>query len=556
MASFDLLSEPWVPVLDARADLRDAPNTAVEHRTVGLAEALRRAHEIREVVGDTPLETISLNRLLLAVFADAHALSAEPERWWALWDAGRADADALDTYLEQHRSAFDLLHAERPFYQVPAADHPARDTTTLSQLRHAEAAGNNGTLFGHEMDDPPRPDGQPARMLALADAARSLVAYQAYGLGGLAGSAASGGRLPAFKHATLVSGAVFWLRGRSLFESLLLNATPRPNVWLGPGDDRPAWRRGRARTAMRRPEGLLDLLTWQARHVALATMPGSGGVPVAEAVSIANAETVEAESVLDPMMATIVSEKKGEFPYGLRSERAVWRDLDTLLAARPESGRPPETLAGLARLLRTRDGARLPFGRHNPIPADVFGVENDKSKMLRWRHDRAPVYPALLDDPDRLSRLAQAVADADEQGRSLQFAIRTTAEYLLSPPPPGADSKAKPDADKKTVSALAASLDAERRFWMAAEPAFFDTLRALTEADDADAQANAVLGWDRTLWDLAGRAFDDATSALDRSARHLQARARGLHALRSVERLRNHDDDSRRAPDPQLALSL
>ena len=548
MASFDLLSEPWIPILDAGAALRDAPDAPAEHRVVGLAEALTRAHEIREVVGDTPLETITLNRLLLAVFADAHGLSAEPAAWWALWDTGRADADALADYLRQHGPAFDLLHPERPFYQVPAADHPARDTTTLSQLRHAEAAGNNGTLFGHEMDDPPRPDGQPARTLALADAARSVVAYQAYGLGGLAGSAAGVGRLPAFKHAPLVGGAVFWLRGRSLFESLLLNAPPRPGVWLGPGDNRPAWDRDRRRASFRRPEGLLDLLTWQARHVALTTAPGPDGATVAATVSIANAETVEAEGVLDPMMATVVSPKKGEFPYGLRSERAVWRDLDTLLAARPDSGRPPETLAGLARLLRTRDGVRLPFRKGAPIPVDVFGVENDKSKMLRWRHDRAPIYPALLDDPDRLARLAQVVADADEQARSLQFAIRTTAEYLLNPPPPGADLKAKPNTDTKAVSALAASLDAERRFWMAAEPEFFAILRTLASADDPDAQADAVLGWDRTLWDLAGRAFDDATSALDRSNRHLRAQAHGLGALRRVQRLRDHLADESTRP--------
>ncbi len=548
MASFDLRSEPWLPVLDAGADLRDAPDGPAERRAVGLREALTRAHEIREVVGDTPLETVSLNRLLLAVFADAHGLGAEPAGWWALWDAGRADADALDGYLDTHGPAFDLLHAERPFYQVPAADHPARDTTTLSQLRHAEAAGNNGTLFGHEMDDPPRPEGQPARTLPLADAARSVVAYQAYGLGGLAGSAAKGGRLPAFKHASLVSGAVFWLRGRSLFESLLLNAPPRPGVWLGPGDDRPSWRRDLPRTALRRPEGLLDVLTWQARHVALATAPSPDGATVATAVSISNAETVDAEGVLDPMMATVTSEKRGVFPYGLRSERAVWRDLDTLLRAVPGAEGPPETVRALARLLRSRDAARLPFSNGDPLRADVFGVENDKSKMLRWRHARVPIYPSLLGDPDRLDWLGQALEDAEEQASSLRFAIRTTAEYLLSPPPPGSDAKTRPNADKKAVSTLAASLDAERRFWMAVEPAFFRFLQSLALADDPDAQAKAVIDWDRALWDLADHAFDDATSALDRSDRHLRAVSHGLRMLRRAQRLRDHLADESARP--------
>ena len=540
MASFDLRSEPWVPVLDAGAGLRETPGAPAERRVVGLRDVVARAHEIREVAGDTPLETVALNRLLLAVFADAHELSADAGRWWALWDVGHADADALGRYLRQHGAAFDLLDERRPFCGVPADRHPAREATTLSQLRHAEAAGNNATLFGHELDDPPRPDGQPARTLPLAEAARSVLAHQSFALGGAGSGLRAGGR-EYRSHAPLVGGAVFWLRGRSLFESLLLNAPPRPAIWDGPGEAGPAWRRDPPGSAPRQPEGFLDLLTWQARHVALVTAPGPGGPPVATDVFLAGAETVEAEGVPDPMMATVTSEKKGTFPYGFRSERAVWRDLDVLLRARPGAD-APQTVQGLARLLRSHDGRRLPLRKHDPVEADVFGVENDKSKMLRWRHARVPVYPALLGDDDRLDRLHHALADAEEQAGTLAYAVRTAAEYLLSPPPAGSDDK--PTPDKKAVSALAASLDAERRFWAAAEPDFFAFLARLAAADDPDAQAAAVVAWDRVLWNIASRAFDDATSALDRSARHLRARAHGWRTLRPVERLRDHDADA------------
>ena len=39
MPSFDLLSEPWLPVLDAGADLREAPDAPASLRLVGLREA-------------------------------------------------------------------------------------------------------------------------------------------------------------------------------------------------------------------------------------------------------------------------------------------------------------------------------------------------------------------------------------------------------------------------------------------------------------------------------------------------------------------------------------
>ncbi len=546
MASYDLLSEPWVPVLDAGRDLRDTPDAPVALRTVGLREAVGRAHEIREVVGDTPLETVSLNRLLLALVLDIHDVGAETAPWLALWAAGRVDADALDAYLGRQAERFDLLHPRRPFYQVPADAHPARDETTLSQLRHAEAAGNNGTLFGHEMDDPPRPDGEPARRLSLAEAARSILAYQAYGLGGLAGSAAAGGRLPAFKHAPLVSGAVFWLRGRSLFESLLLNAPPHPDVWASVGEDVPAWRRDLPITTVRPREGLRDLLTWQARLVSLATAPTPDGATVATGVSIANGETIDTDGVPDPMMARMTSKTGGVFPYGLRAERAVWRDLALLLhATGPEAEGAPETFRAVADLVYQ---GHLPFAEGDPLEADIFGLVKERSnkhKVGTWQHARVPVYPRLVGDRARLDVLRNALEDAEEQARSLHAATRTTAEYLLAPPPPGSDDR--PDADTKSVSALVASLGAERRYWMAAEPAFAAFLRTLASAPDIDARSDALDTWDTAIERAAAQAFEAATSALDRSARHLRAQAQGLRVLRPVERLRTQREADARA---------
>ena len=556
MPTYDLLAEPWVPVLDAGTDLRATPDAPATLRHVGLREALARSHEIRAVHAGSPLETVALSRLLLALSLDAHALGPDRERWTALWTAGRLDADALDAYLvgEAERGGppvaerFDLLHPDRPFYQHP--EPLARDETTLSQLFHAEAAGNNGTLFGHEMDDPPRPEGEPARRLGLAEAARAVVASQSYGLGGLAGSAAAGGRLAAFRHAPLVSGAVLWLRGRSLYDALLLNAPPRPDVWLGTaGADRPTWRRPLPEPEPRVPEGLLDLLTWQARCVTLVTAPAPGGGAVATAVYLSNGEMVEADGVPDPMMGWIESKKKGRFPFGLRADRAVWRDADLLHRVADSGGKgAPPTFRALKTLARRDYSGALADLPRTAWTADVFGVVNDKSKMLRWRHGHVPVYAAVLDDPNRLDALRTALDLADEQATEgkhcLRLAVRTTAEYLLAPPPPGSDDR--PDADTKAVTALASSLDAEGRFWQDVEPLFFDALGRLAGADSEAARDAVLIAWAEGLWEMAAGAFDAATSALDRSARHLRAQAQGLRVLRPVERLREHREAANR----------
>ena len=66
--SFNLIDEPWIPcILDG---------TRVE---LGLRDVLAQAQQLREIRGDSPLETASLHRLLLAVL---HRIFG-PKSWTA-----------------------------------------------------------------------------------------------------------------------------------------------------------------------------------------------------------------------------------------------------------------------------------------------------------------------------------------------------------------------------------------------------------------------------------------------------------------------------------------
>lgn len=55
--SFNLIDEPWIPCirLDGKPD------------ELSLRAVFAQAHQLREIRGDSPLETASLHRLLLAV---------------------------------------------------------------------------------------------------------------------------------------------------------------------------------------------------------------------------------------------------------------------------------------------------------------------------------------------------------------------------------------------------------------------------------------------------------------------------------------------------------
>lgn len=520
MPSFNLLHEPWLPVLDADG----------RRREVGLRDALVNAHQWREVYADNPIETAALNRLLLAIVIDGFLPHPDEDAWWDRWEAGRFDEDAVDAYFADSVRAdrFDLLHPERPFYQHP--EPLAKDPAPLSKLFHAEASGNNATLFGHEVDAFPRPR-------SLAETARAVVCTQAAALGGGVSKPFN------FSHAPLVGGAVFWIRGRSLFEALLLNASPEPEarMMLLENDDPgwpPAWERPLPKIHARRPvHGYRDYLTWQARRLTLVTETHPGGETVATAVYITQGDKDDPPVQNDPLMASAVSKTGGVFPYGLRADRAVWRDADTLFKLlRPGEGGSPRTFSWLREVHRLTDIDRY--------VVDVFGLINDQAKVEMWRHEQMPVFPALLadatDEGHPIHQIQSALDLANEQRDILNRALRTTAAFLLAPPKPGTNDA--PDADPKAITALVETLGVEPSFWAALEPHFHAFLARLAEHATAtyDTRQAILWEWAAIVYEAAREAFRAATAHLDRDARQLRAVAEGTRRLMRPRAFREH----------------
>ena len=542
MPTFDLLSEPWIPVLDTfdgddGVDLRATPDAPLRLREVGLREALLRAHQIREVYCDSPLETIALNRLLLALALDVYQSEPDEDAWRALWQAGAFPVEPLDDYLRPWGDRFDLLHAEHPFYQraTPDASKEGKEPTPLAKLFLEEASDNqSGTLFSHHLTDPPRQNGEPPRQMPLALAARGVVVGQAYQFGG-------GVSFPIrFADAVLVGKAQFWIRGQSLFEALLLNGPPLDEARMGAtGFDAPVWRRALDddhEYERRTHEGLLDVLTWPSRRLTLVTET-TDGETVATGVYLTQGDKLDPQPEDDPLAAHVMSDKKGIFPFGLRTDRAVWRDASVLFSTTETDGSGAPWTFKWATALAAPDDELARVFREEGV--DVFGLVNDQAKAELWRHERLPLHVPILADPARQSVVKTALEHARnvlagwKEHRivwGLRPALRTTAAYALSPPAPGDD--AFPSADPKEVANLTQSLAAEPRYWGLLEPRFFAFLRQLAEADDEDARSAVLAAWTREVSNAAEEAFDAATASFDGDARHLRATAEGRARLR------------------------
>lgn len=161
--SFNLVDEPWIPVVDATG----------EAFKVGLRELFERSAELVDLAVGT-LERISLYRLLTCVAQRALDGPKNQDEW--LEAEGKLVAASL-AYLDDWRDRFDLW-GERPFLQVKELQ--ANGRTKTDKLDFGLASGNNNTLF----DQAATEDGRAHEPDWLA---RNLLVYLAFSPGSLIG---------------------------------------------------------------------------------------------------------------------------------------------------------------------------------------------------------------------------------------------------------------------------------------------------------------------------------------------------------------------------------
>ncbi len=491
--SFNLTDAPWIPCMDAAGH-------AVE---LGLRETLTRAHELREIGGESPLATAALYRLLLAVLHRVHDGPQSYAAWAELWESGRFDAARINAYLTQWRERFDLFHPERPFYQK--ADDSLKPKS-LAALVYDVASGNNATLFDHHTE---------AGGLAMtpAQAARALLAAQAFGLAGLC--------LPGrpFTDAPCARGIVFLAQGNTVFETLLLNLLryDDEHPLRRQPQDRPAWEMDDPFTPDRQiPLGYLDYLTWQNRRVLYLPKETPNGLLVRE-MTLGPGLRLDA-SVEDPMKHYRKDKDRGLLPLRFNEDRALWRDSAALFSLSRSEYRPPLAFNWLANLvsegiLRKEQTRRML----------ALGMANDQAKVEFFRAERWPLPLAYLQDEPLVEALQTALDMSEAVSNQLWGATRTLATLFVCPEADqeGAHQPAREDLDK-----VMGQWDVKRRYWAQLEPPF----RLMLETLPAD-RDGALADWQRTLRRAAWSAFDSIAENLAANPRTLKAAVRAREQL-------------------------
>lgn len=524
--SFNLIDRPWIPCLKPDG----------ERVEFGLRDTLIQAHELREVRGDSPLETASLHRLLLVVLHRVFGPRSSAD-WFKMWRKRQEgfDLPALDSYLRCWQHRFDLFDREHPFFQVSDESQLGKRDTVNKMVPQLTP---DATLFGHTLNDEDR-----GARLTAAEAARALITNQNYGLG-----------YRQFVDAPCAKGTVFMIQGATLIETLLLNLVRYPDEdgeYASTSDDAPAWEQdnvfnvvidgvqhsrdaieqtGGGRRQLRYeyhfPTGQLDYMTWHNRKIKLFPEGPKDGI-IVRSIAWSPGMRLDGE-VTDPMQY-YTRGRDGWRVYSLKPERSLWRDLDTFLRfSRTSNGtRGIASIAWVAELVRQE-----PQLVERTYLLSAFGMAKDTAKLFYLRHETTPLPTDLLREEELLGELTRALQIAERSYSSIRRATFVLAWLILSPDaettgfsPDLIDAKIAKgrtkqsrDEEAKRIYDLSKSWGVERYYWSDLGIHFHYLIRNLPDASE-----QALQTWRDQVRRAATAAFKRAESYASGDRRAMRA---------------------------------
>jgi CRISPR system Cascade subunit CasA len=504
MATFNLIHEPWLPCIGLNG----------EREELGLREILLRSRDIRELFDESPLVTVALHRLLLAILHRNFG-PKNRDQWTWLWAGGTWNEAVLSRYFGSFADHFDLFHPAHPFYQVPEMPGAARQP--VSVLTQELSRGNNTTLFDHSFEASPA-------ALAPGSAARAVVATQAFSIGF--------GRSSPFylSDSPLIRGLTILITGRSLFETLALNLLPYPGESPIPSkaDDKPVWEHQKPTTPRKGgslPAGYLDYLTWQSRRIHLY----AEGKPPTVRFCQLQQNLKLAEGVLDPFKCYVKSKAEGYRPLGFKTDKALWRDSHALFQQVDDSSKRPDVFNYLARVDRSHS---TQLHEDRPLSFSAFGLVTEigrPASVTMWRHERLPLPLEYLDNKPLLDSLKRALNVCEDVAEALRVSARELAKFLLAP---NCDQRDAPKPNPDEVNSLVNSIAIQRHYWPELEVPFKEFLVQLANNRTTDADGDPVYGlgalprWIETVRAVGWRAMDETIRDLDSSGRSFKAATR------------------------------
>lgn len=454
--------------------------TPGECAIVTFPELLAALHLLDAYVPVNPAAEAAVRRLTAALVARIGGLDTGTGEEWedrfdALLEAGRLDADAITAYFDEQ--VFDLAHPARPFLQQPELAEECTKSTPPAKLHFDRSSGNNAAWWDHTPETIP---------LDALNATEGILLWRGYGPCGLGAQRDHAGTntksMKAAPHRSVIS---YFPDCRDLFLSAVLSCPP-PDAWPdAAGPDLAPWETEGPEDPLLpvAPSGPVSLLTARTAHHILARVEDQA---VTECW-VAWGSHSELPAARDPFV--LDREKAG--PVRGDHRRGLLRDFDALVGATDPT---VKSTVGITRPVWLDTYAQLPpdlLDHIGPVRVRAIGYDQDKREMgdsLAYTATTPETLTACL--PARQPARARIVAVGRQDCEH--------AEQHLSSQLRAAWRKFDPSAKTKNPW-----LDAGRvQFWDHADPLYWRAVHTI--ADPArDLAALAVDVYDTVTADMA-----------------------------------------------------
>lgn len=446
MPSFDLRDKPWIPVTTLHGD-RDR---------LSLRETLHRAHDLADIAVTAPPAAAGLLRLLYVVTARITRLDrpAGAEEWELsrskTIEAGQLEPAAIDSYLDKHPNGWDLFNEQQPWMQDSRLVDQAEEKST--NRFDPTRPGDNSPVWGthtHVGHAPPIP---------AEDAALLLLYHHLHGSGGAGGTRTIGSHSDQYMSAGPLRGALtHYPLGLNLLHTLLAGIPSPATAPTLEGTDVAPWETTQLPDPLAPPPPVTwpaGLLLGRSRH-ALLLHPDSTGQSVTSC-RLTWAFKHAHPDIVDPYVILQRASTGAWYNRPASADRAVWRNIDALLASTPDHRRP----------LILTDTLTLPAHIRNTLRVRVHGVDQDRKATNRqWMTATTPPIIPLLEefDPDAAHGAETLHNAAADIAGVLRSGLRQAYSNL-------ALSGSKPRGDGPWMAR------AEALFWSWAETLFWTKL--------------------------------------------------------------------------------
>lgn len=397
MNSFNVLKEPWIPVVDAEGNIEE----------LGICSLLRSAHQLKGVCDPAPPVQYGIYRILISFVMDAFNIEGMDDIEEIL-EAKKFDSSILVNYIEKTgENCFDLFDGKRPFLQSPEHKEWDKNPKSVTYLFQHFPSGTNPVHFNHVYQDE----------IGLSPSAC------ARGLCTLAPFITSGGQ----GNPPSINGIPPWyilIRGKSLFETILLNCIGFDYI-EGLEKGKPVWcldpqvepKKTREQTT------LLEGLTWRPRRVRL--IPEVGGICsytgkksdiLIKDMIFTAGHKARIDNWIDPHVPQKIT-KKGRFCLLPSKEKEIWLDTGPILLLKESDYQHFRNKISFEKPVVVRQYQEMLdiwLEKREIIEVEAYALETDgKMKMEDWRYEKLAV-PRRINEIPNSAYIIQEMVDHAE----------------------------------------------------------------------------------------------------------------------------------------------